>query len=63
MNPKGVLMYCCTNTSTLYTVQSVIYRHRIKGSQQAYLFCGEKDAAEYAAKRNLVIQHKEKEKK
>lgn len=58
---KGVLMY--SGTSRAYNMDSVVYRHRIKGRQQAYLFCGEKDAAEYAAKRNLVIQHKEKEKK
>lgn len=34
-----------------------LYRHREKNKNQAYLFVGETDAAEYAARYNLLVVH------
>lgn len=43
-----------------YGMRSLKYRHRIKGSQQAYVLCDEADAEDYAKRNNLAVQHKEK---
>lgn len=58
---KGVLMY--SGDSNDYGIEAPVYRHRIKGSQQAFVFLGEGDAEEYAKRYNLAIQHKEQDKK
>jgi hypothetical protein len=52
MRAIGVLMHVKTTGS-----DDALYRHRIKGSQRAYVFCGAKDAGEYAERNNLLAVH------
>jgi hypothetical protein len=55
-SPVGALMFLRPDTT--YGFGGVVYRKRIKGSQQAYVFVDADDAEKAAAKDNLVAIHK-----